>query len=289
MFLLFFSLHLTIKEMFSYDHHDLIGSLMEPVPIINQLQSKFDSAKALDWLFDYFHMSIICSVIYLVLLYSGIKLMENKPAYKLHRPLLMWNVGLAIFSFCGAISLLPYLIHAVIKYGLSFSMCEANGMLNPHIGTWGTIFVFSKVFEFIDTAFLVLRKSSLQFLHWYHHITVLVYSWYVLSHSSIAIGLWFASINYAVHTLMYSYFAIKSAGLYLPSQIALFITILQILQMFIGLFVNFTVFQRSVIQGLYCEVDHMAIYMGFVVYGSYALLFMHFFYNRYIKPKERKV
>ena len=127
-------------------------------------------------------------------------------------------------------------------------MCEANGVLNPPIGTWRNIFVFSKVFEFIDTAFLVLRKSSLQFLHWYHHITVLVYSWYVLSHSSIATRLWFASINYAIHTLMYSYFAVKSAGLYLPSQIALFITILQILQMFNGLFVNFMFFKEVLLK-----------------------------------------
>ena len=272
--------------MISYNSLGLIESLLETVPIIGEVQSKFDSTRVVNWLFDYFYISITSSIIYLILLYIGIKWMENKPAYKLRRPLLMWNTGLAVFSFFGSISLLPQLLHGVIKYGFHFSVCEANGLSDPHIALWSVLFVFSKVFEFVDTAFIVLRKSPLQFLHWYHHITVLIYSWYAISHSSTPIGHWFAAINFGVHTLMYSYYAMKSASLHIPSKVAQFITAIQILQMFLGLFITMTVFNKHIVQGLSCNVDHMVIYMGLVIYGSYTVLFLRFFYNRYILKQK---
>lgn len=43
---------------------------------------------------------------------------------------------------------------------------------------WTTMFSFSKAIELVDTAFVVLRKRPLIFLHYYHHATVLVYVWY---------------------------------------------------------------------------------------------------------------
>ena len=51
------------------------------------------------------------------------------------------------------------------------------------------LFIYSKVPELVDTAFVVLRKKPLIFLHWYHHVTVLLYCWH-------------------------SYYTLSSAGLY---------------------------------------------------------------------------
>merc|ERR1712127_1141715 len=42
---------------------------------------------------------------------------------------------------------------------------------------WTILFVLSKFAELWDTFFIVVHKKPLIFLHWYHHITVLLYCW----------------------------------------------------------------------------------------------------------------
>jgi hypothetical protein len=37
--------------------------------------------------------------------------------------------------------------------------------------------VVGRFAELIDTAFLVLRKRTVNLLHWYHHASVLYYCW----------------------------------------------------------------------------------------------------------------
>ncbi|XP_041378931.1 elongation of very long chain fatty acids protein 3-like, partial [Gigantopelta aegis] len=91
----------------------------------------------------------------LVLIYLGQKWMANREPYNLKRPLLFYgNVGLAVFSTIGTISCAASLVR------LSSNMMVLT-------------FYVLKIIELGDTAFIVLRKSPLQFLHWYHHMTAL--------------------------------------------------------------------------------------------------------------------
>ena len=75
---------------------------------------------------------------------------------------------------------------------------------------------------------------------------------------------WFASINYVVHTVMYSYHAIKSAGLY---------TYLHKLHILLKCYrcpMTYSLILLCFKEVLF-KVDHAVIYMGFVIYESYAL------------------
>ena len=265
----------------------LVGSPLEYLPVIEYVQSRFDMPKALKWLHNYWYFSVIGSAVYLMVVYFGRRWMSTKSPYKLRRPLVMWNVGLAVFSMLGAISLFPNLIHSIIKYGISYSVCHTECIINPHLSLWAYIFVLSKVPEFGDTFFIILRKSPLVFLHWYHHITVCMYSWYGLGHSNSAIGVWFASMNFTVHSVMYSYYAFKAAGVKVPSRIALLITIMQIAQMFIALFVFFGNYFLHNQEDVDCEFNRDIFNAGLIVYGSYAILFLHYFYRRYCSKKSK--
>lgn len=70
----------------------------------------------------------------------------------------------------------------------------------------------SKVMEFGDTFFIVFRKSPLPFLHWYHHVSVCIFAWYALTTEPSALSTWFAGMNFAVHTVMYTYYACRAFG-----------------------------------------------------------------------------
>ena len=277
------------EDMLSYNDHGIVGSFLEPVPILTTIEAKFNSNRASQWLNDNLPVPVVASLTYIIMLYLGMKWMKDREPYKLKTSLLAWNICLAFFSMLGALSLIPNLVHGIYKEGLYYSVCVSDSTVDPRIGLWGFVFVISKLFEFLDTAFLVLRKKPVKFLHWYHHTTVLIYSWYILGTWSTATGLWFSAINYAVHSIMYTYYSLKAASLYVPSKIALFITVLQLVQMFIGLFVNGYVYYQSIVLQRECNANQKSIYLGLVVYGSYAVLFMHFFFSRYIWKRSKKL
>ncbi len=59
----------------------------------------------------------------------------------------------------------------------------------------------TQVPELFDTFFIVARKSKLIFLHWYHHVTVLLYCWHSFATRSSA-GLFFVAMNYGVSHML---------------------------------------------------------------------------------------
>ena len=259
------------------------GSMLVNVPIIGYIQSKFDTERSLNWLSNHWYYSIIASIIYLILVWSGRKRMSGQPPFDLRKPLVLWNIGLAVFSILGMVSIVPNFVNTLVFRGLDHTVCNGGSLLlDPQQAIWGYLFILSKIIEFGDTLFIVLRKSPLMFLHWYHHVTVCVYSWYGLGHTRSAVGDWFACLNFTVHSVMYSYYALKAARIHVPSYIAKIITIMQILQMFGGLYanvMNYVLCQR--LGNEVCECNEDVFKLGIVIYGSYAVLFMKYFYDRY--------
>lgn len=64
----------------------------------------------LDWIAKNWMVSVYSCVLYLVLVYLGKKWMTERPAYRLRRPLILWNTGLALFSFMGMMSSVPNIL-----------------------------------------------------------------------------------------------------------------------------------------------------------------------------------
>ncbi|KRT82357.1 hypothetical protein AMK59_4892 [Oryctes borbonicus] len=186
----------------------------------------------------------------------------------------------------GACRTVPEFLHILTHHGLYHSVCIPSFIEQDRVsGFWTWMFVLSKLPELGDTIFIVLRKQPLIFLHWYHHITVLLYSWFSYTEYT-ASARWFIVMNYCVHSVMYSYYALRAMGYNPPRQIAMFITSLQLLQMVIGCAINIWAHQLLQTQ-TECHISPFNIKLSIAMYFSYFVLFARFFHKAYLSS-ERK-
>ena len=154
------------------------------------------------------------------------------------------------------------------------------------MGLWMILFLLSKIPELIDTVFIVLRKKQLMFLHWYHHVTVLLYCWHAYSQKTGS-GIIFLTMNYAVHAVMYTYYGLSAAKMmpkWFPAQI---ITLMQIVQMIVGthacLLSSYMLYNKRK-----CDISYENNYAAVAMYASYLYLFVDFALKRYSKKPVPK-
>ncbi|KAF1330337.1 Elongation of very long chain fatty acids protein, partial [Globisporangium splendens] len=224
------------------------------------------------------HAVILCAC-YAVMCFGGRWLMKDRKPFNLQIPLALWNLALSVFSFMGAIRTVPFLLNTIYRRGVYNSVCMVPTLHYGHgpVGFWVTVFIFSKVPELVDTLFIVLRKKPLIFLHWYHHITVLLFCWHAFATLS-ASGLYFVAMNYTVHAVMYFYYFLTAMG-YRPRW-ALAVTVFQLSQMVVGVAVC-SLATYYIQSGVDCAVDRENLKWGIIMYSSYFALFLKFFIERY--------
>ncbi|XP_059868871.1 very long chain fatty acid elongase 6 isoform X1 [Delphinus delphis] len=228
--------------------------------------------------------SFLFSALYAAFIFGGRHLMNKRAKFELRKPLVLWSLTLAVFSIFGALRTGAYMVYILMTKGLKHSVCDQGFYNGPVSKFWAYAFVLSKAPELGDTIFIILRKQKLIFLHWYHHITVLLYSWYSYK-DMVAGGGWFMTMNYGVHSVMYSYYALRAAGFRVSRKFAMFITLSQITQMLMGCVVNYLVFHWM--QHDQCHSHFQNIFWSSLMYLSYLVLFCHFFFEAYI-GKMRK-
>jgi len=254
---------------------------------IFNFESEFVHQDSLEWMLNNWKKGFIYVALYVIVIFGGQSLMKNKQRYELRPLLVIWNTALALFSIIGACRTLPEMVHTLSNYGLYYSCCVPSyAELDRVSGFWTFLFVLSKLPELGDTVFIVLRKQPLIFLHWYHHVTVLLYSWFSYSETT-ASARWFIVMNYCVHALMYSYYALRAMRYNPPRQIAMLITSLQLLQMIVGCAINIWVLQL-LNSNVTCRVTYDNIKYSLIMYTSYAILFAHFFYRSYFSSVKHK-
>ena len=75
-------------------------------------------------------------------------------------------------------------------------------------------YYMSKLIEFLDTIFFILRKkgSQLTFLHVYHHSTMFLFWWVGARFVAGGCALSGAMVNCFVHVVMYSYYGLTAMG-----------------------------------------------------------------------------
>ncbi|CCW67906.1 unnamed protein product [Phytomonas sp. Hart1] len=204
----------------------------------------YDGYAVRDWLIHNADVAMFVAGLYLTLTFKGAALLswsgkidaKSKPLW-LRGIWTVWNLLLSGFSLYGTTRVTPVLLHRIRDGGLHHTLCtlDADTFYRGRTGMAIGLFALSKGPEFIDSILLLLSgKPGLSFQQWFHHVTTFLFTWHAYAVGSSALQ-FAAVLNYTVHTIMYFYFALAEAGLKaLVRPFAVYITILQILQMVLG-------------------------------------------------------
>jgi len=220
----------------------MVLSFMKLIPITSYEQHSMNiwtpeyyKSQAM-WYRENMHIPFLLSGLYLVVIFGIQSFLKTRKPFNFRNPLALWSLAIGLFSLMGSLRTVPVLAKLIYTRGFGEVVCAdtrddwlfgAEGA-----GIWTVFFIWSKIPELIDTLFIVLRKRKLITLHWYHHITVMTFCWHSAATFCIN-GIFYAAMNFTVHAFMYIFYCLAALG-YRPTSFAMYITIIQILQMFAG-------------------------------------------------------
>jgi len=155
--------------------------------------------------------AITLALIYLSIVILGPRYMRNREAF--HIPawiLFIYNMALVILSVYMVEELVVGIYRS--RYNLfcqKMNVTYDKNEMKVTNALW--FYFFSKAIEFMDTIFMVVRKrfTQITFLHVFHHSTMLIIWWIVMTWIPGSQA-WFGPVlNSAVHVVMYSYYGLS--------------------------------------------------------------------------------
>lgn len=147
------------------------------------------------------------------------------------------------------------------------------------------VFYLSKFYEMLDTAFLVVKRKPVSFLHLFHHLITPILSWAGMSTGTSY--QWVATMtNTLVHTLMYYYYTLAALGG--KRWWAKYLTTLQIAQFIFNLLVLLSWMPLHLNSPVGCAGSAWS--WGFCVFviASFLLLFTQLYDEKYNTVKRTK-
>ncbi|KAJ8393198.1 hypothetical protein AAFF_G00062700 [Aldrovandia affinis] len=161
-------------------------------------------------LLDHYPPTFALTVGYLLIVWLGPKYMRNRQPFSCRGLLVCYNVGLTLLSlymFCELVS-------GTWQGNYNFYCQDTHsaGVADTKIVNVLWWYYFSKLIEFMDTFFFILRKNNHQisFLHVYHHASMLNIWWFVMNWVPCGHSYFGASLNSFIHVLMYSYYGLSA-------------------------------------------------------------------------------
>ncbi|KAK2815051.1 hypothetical protein Q7C36_023317 [Tachysurus vachellii] len=154
--------------------------------------------------------TLVLTFIYILIVYLGPKYMKNKMPYSLKNMLLLYNFGVTMLSFYMLVELISATWTAGYKLKCQGLFDAGEGDIRVAKVLWW--YYFSKLIEFLDTIFFILRKKNNQitFLHVYHHASMFNIWWCVLNWIPCGQSFFGPTLNSFIHVLMYSYYGLST-------------------------------------------------------------------------------
>ncbi|KAI6217601.1 Elongation of very long chain fatty acids protein [Aphelenchoides besseyi] len=248
----------------------------------------YDYRRSIQWLQDHQTFMLVTIVVYLTTILGIRRWLENRKGFELRTALTLWNAGQAVFSVIGVMNTAPMLWHVIQTHGFSYTYTHINEFhRDPQAGYWAFLWVVSKFTDLGDTIFIVLRKRPLTLMHVWHHVAAVfgVFISYSLGNAFLD---WYVTLNYLVHSWMYTYFALRAMNFNVPGRAAELVTLAQILQMSFWnmLFAHLIYLILTTNE----QIDVTAFGLSFGIFGTDTLLYLwfSFYYDSYYKNGGKK-
>jgi hypothetical protein len=200
------------------------------------------------------------------------------------------NVFLAVFSILVGAVLIWQVGSVFYENGFTIlnMFCDPDKKLakGEFVG-WFYIFYLSKVYEFLDTVIIVVKKNPITFLHVYHHCITLVLTW-VMMYEEVGVQYISIIMNLIVHSVMYFYYSLTALGHRVWWK--KYITMVQITQFVVDLGANgigIAVYYSRGTGAGQCSGDIWAWWFGQGVLGSFLVLFIHLYVTK-IRPQAAR-
>lgn len=240
-----------------------------------------------NWLLmqDYYPFCLVG--LYLLFVWLAPKFMQSREPFQLKWTLFLYNMGLVIMNY----HICSELFTTSWKLGYSYSCQKVNytddrDEMRIAKALWWAY--FSKVVEFLDTVFFILRKKNNQvsFLHVYHHATIFPIYWISVKWVAGGQSFFWAMINSFVHVIMYSYYGVAALGPEYQKYLwwKKYLTRLQLAQFVAGMA------HAAQSRAVGCDYPPW-MQWALIIYGAtILLLFLNFYFHAYIETtgKSRK-
>lgn len=186
------------------------------------------------------------------------------------------NMALSLVSLWMTVVLL----YTIVVGGRLSSWYNVACVMTPMEGLYGManfVFLVSKIWEWVDTYFLVLSGKKVIWLHWFHHMTTFTMA--AVTHHFPVGG--FTLINCLVHFVMYLHYA-------RPQQWARpFITSSQLTQFVIVMTIHtYTLLNPETCFDVRTHLREWAYCIGVVF--PYFIMFSMFFIEEYMQKGNKK-
>nr|WPT09942.1 elongation of very long chain fatty acids 4 protein [Namalycastis rhodochorde] len=247
---------------------------------------QFADTRVENWfLMDAYWKTWALVLLYLLVVWLGPKLMQQREAMKLRYPVVLYNAAMVIVNFHIFYELL---VCSTIR-GYSYSCQLVDYTDNPYevrIAKALWWFYFSKCLEFMDTFFFILRKknSQISFLHVYHHATMFPIWWVGVKWVPGGQAFFGAMMNSFIHVIMYTYYGLAALGPQFQKYLwwKRYLTRIQLVQFVLGMVHA----AQSLLVG--CPFP-LWMQWALIFYGATILsLFLNFYFHAYIKPAKSR-
>ncbi|KAK4298474.1 hypothetical protein Pmani_029185 [Petrolisthes manimaculis] len=225
------------------------------------------------------------TAVYLAMVKIGPKIMATRPAFQFRIPLIIYNLAMMMLNLYIGVEL------SIVSVRLRYSwFCQpVDYSKNPdemRIAAALWWYYISKLVEFTDTFFFIVRKKTnqLTFLHIYHHSTMFFLWWIGVKWVAGGSSFLAAMMNSYVHVIMYSYYGLSAFGPSVQKYLwwKKHITCIQLVQFSSAGVLGV----RAIVVG--CDFPLWMQYALVVYMSSFILLFGQFYVQAYRFKYQKK-